>query len=240
MRMVHYFTVGALVLIPALFWTMLSGILGGGERHLWVGLFSAVLAVAVHTLVILFMIVTGRVLREAMRARPLGPQFLGELNQFFARKQAYPLAVLAAFATVVAGVLGFSQRGFGISPAWHMLIGVAAVLLNLWALQEELRVLRQNQALLDRAAAELDALDERLAASGVLPEAEPPYDAAAWARWGRIVAVSAWLPYLYWGLIDKRGDFAKVSVHPWVELSLLGLLVWWLAHRERRAESRAG
>ena len=39
-----------------------------------------------------------RVLRAAMQARRLEPTFLAELNDFFARRRAYPLAIFAAFA----------------------------------------------------------------------------------------------------------------------------------------------
>ncbi|HVS09080.1 MAG TPA: hypothetical protein VMS76_04330 [Planctomycetota bacterium] len=235
MRMVHYFLVAAILFVPALVWTAATGALDA-EAHLWAGLFTAVLGIALHTLVILFMIVTGRVLKEAMRTRPLGPVFLEELNQFFAEKRAYPLAGLGAVSIVTAGVLGFAPRGFGIAPAWHVAAGAIALALNLWAVLEEHRALRGNQALLDRTAAELDRLDReqpagaRAEPQGVADGIEPRH----LARWGAIIAVSAWLPYLYWGLINWRGDLTRVSLHPWIEISGLGLVLWWLGRRGPR------
>src|SRR5262245_10189643 len=104
MRMWHYFLAGALLLVPALFVAVGFGLtFDGSTRHLWAGLFAAALGVGLHTLVILFMLVTGRVIREAVRARALAPEFLVELNQFFGRKRAYPLAGLGAAALVAAG-----------------------------------------------------------------------------------------------------------------------------------------
>ena len=44
------------------------------------------------------MVRIGRILREAMRARALGPEWLAELNRFFAERRAYPLSVLAALS----------------------------------------------------------------------------------------------------------------------------------------------
>lgn len=238
MRMVHYFLVGVLLLVPSLGAALYTGWNhDGSERHLWVGLFAATLAIGVHTLLILFMVITGRVLREAMRSRPLGPEFLAELNAFFERKSAYPLAVGAAFAVVAAGVLGFSQRGFGISPAWHMLLGALAVFGNLWALIEEVRALRVNQRLIDRVASTLDAMDREKLEQGEELPADEPVEPSAIARWGLVVAVSSWLPYLYWVFINWRGDFSRVSLHPWIEASAAGLFVWWLASREVRARS---
>jgi hypothetical protein len=233
MRMVHYFLAGVLLLVPALGWTVLSGLAHDGtEHHFWVGLITASMGVAVHTLLILFVLITGRVLREAMQARPLGPEFLAELNEFFARRRAYPLAVMAAFSIVAAGVLGNTARGFGISPVWHWTAGLAAVGLNLWALQEEMRILRANQKLVDRVAAALDEMDRESA-----PVEEPPPDAATVGKWSLAVTIGAWFPYLYWSLFEYRGDFARVSIHPWVELSAVALLVWLLARRERRGEA---
>jgi len=231
MRMRHYFAAAALLLVPALLAVLLSGLFhDASERHLWIGLFTAILGVAVHTLVILFMLVTGRVLREAMRARALGPEWLAELNRFFAERRAYPMAVLGAFSLVAAGVLGMTAHGFGISPAWHMLVGVAAVFANLWALAEERRALGANQRLIDQVAAELDRMDREATARGAPPavaSASPEGDRRAVARLGLTLLVGSWLPYLYWALITWRGDFARVSVHPWLEASLAGLALWW-------------
>jgi hypothetical protein len=239
MRMAHYFAALAALVIPALLWTAWTGFALGGEVHVGWGLFGAVYTAAVHTLLILFMLVTGRVLKEAMAARPLGPEFLSELNQFFAKKKAYPVALLAASVTAAAAVLGFAHRGFG-TPTWiHWSAGLAAIALNLWAIPAEYRALRENQGLLDRAARELDRIDREQQAKGgsAVPvvDLEQPFDPAGAARWGLIVAVSAWFPYLYWALIVWRGDFARVSLHPWIEGSILGLAVWLVAAREARA-----
>ena len=238
MRMWHYFLAGALLLAPALLATAMLGLaFDGSKKHLWAGLFTATLGVGVHTLVILFMLVTGRVLKEAIRARRLSDSFLAELNAFFGRKRAYPLAGLGASSIVAAGVLGYGSRGFGISPVWHWIVGIGTVLLNLWALQEELRALKENQRLVDRAAAELDEFDRAQAAAGVAPEPEPPPAPILSLRNGLTLLIGPWLPYLYWSLVVWRGDFTRMSLHPWVELSALGALVTLLALRRRASDA---
>lgn len=232
MRMWQYFTAGALVLVPTLLATVLLGLtFDGSSKHLWTGLFAAALGVGVHTLVILFMLVTGRVLREAIRARRLSDEFLAELNSFFARKSAYPLAGLGAASLVAAGVLGYGARGFGISPAWHWLAGLTALFVNLWALQEEYKALRANQKLVDRAADELDKIDRDLEAAGAPLPPEVPSGPWISLRNGLTLAIAPWLPYLYWSVIVWRGNFEKVSLHPWIELSALGVVVTLLALR---------
>jgi hypothetical protein len=210
MRMVHYYL--ALVL-PAPFLllaTLLAGLFhDGSERHVGLGLVTAILCVGVHTLLILFMIVTGRVLRAAMQSRRLPGEFLEELNEFFARKKAYPVALGAAAATAATAVLGYG-RNIGVPVEVHMLCGIGIVCLNPWAMLVGVRTLRENQVLIDRAADVLDRLD------AATPEEERVVDTGPdWAFGPRarclVFAVSAWLPYLYWALVVWRGEFARVA-----------------------------
>lgn len=209
MRMVHYYLALALLLAPCLLLTLLSGAFqDGSERHLMLGIFTAVLSVATQTLLILFMIVSGRVLKAAMQSRALPAAFLAELNLFFAQRRAYPMAIFAAFAATVAAVLGYG-RYIGVPAGVHMLAGLAAVLLNALALGHGLRALRANQLLLDRAAAELDHLDA--IGAPVRPGAgEPQWSYPPATRW-LVFALSAWGPYLYWSLVVWRGAFAHVA-----------------------------
>ena len=212
MRMIQYFLGMAVLAVPALLATVGTGMFHDGTQlHLSVGLFAAILAVATHTLLILFMIVTGKVMKAAMESRPLPESFLTELNAFFARNKAYPVSGLAAVSIVVVAVLGYGQHAFGLSPAVHMMLGLLAVLFNLWALQVEYQALRANQGLLDRTARALDAIDRRIEEEGeeaeLLDEGPPANPTRGWL----IVAVSAWLPYLYWGLIEWGGNFGRIG-----------------------------
>ena len=226
--MTHYFWVFAGLLVPALAAAAWTGFTGA-ESHLTTGLVCSVLAVGTHSLLILFLIVTGRVLREAVRVRNLPREFLDELNLFFANRRAYPTAGLASVFIVVAAVLGYANRSFGIHPSVHMLIALGALFYNLYALSLESRAIIENQRLLDRASAELNASDAR----GEGPVAEPSPGVVSPMPWGPTLMAGAWLPYLYWGLVTWRGDFSKVSLHPWIELSAFGALLIFLSTRSR-------
>lgn len=234
--MFHYFAVALVVTVPLLLATTWLGMTGKVDLHFQVALITAIATVGTHSLLILFMIITGRILREAIRARQLSGEFLGELNDFFARKAAYPAALLGAVSIVAAGVISLAQGEFGWSPATHMFAGVVALMVNLWAFPLELRVLRENQGLVDRVAEELDRIDVALEAQGELPE-ELPLEPAAIARGGLIVGISAWMPYLYWVLVEHRGDFAQASIHPWVEVSVLGFAAWLLARGAQQEDT---
>lgn len=233
MRMVYYYTALAAATIPALLATAVLGAMGS-PHHLPLGLFSAILAVAIHSLVILFMIITGRVLREAQRNRQLSPSFLEEANRFFGEQAGYPAAVFGAFSIVAAGVLGYGAHGFGISPLVHIVAGLLALAINAWAVSVEYRALKRNQDLIDRAAHELDRMDREAEERGEELPPPPPPDPRRPARLGLTLAIAAWLPYLYQALILWRGDFSRASIHPWLEVSILGTALFLVGRGERR------
>lgn len=238
MRMVHYFLIAALTSGPALLVAAALGFFGSLDLHFKVALPAAILTVGAHTLLILFMIVTGRILREAVRNRQLSQAFLDELNVFFERKSAYPAAIFGSFSIVMAGVAGQAAPALGLPLAVHWIGGLLALALNLWALPIEFSALKENQRLVDAAATELDRLDRELEAAGEeLPE-EEPLTAGAIARGAGIVAISAWMPWAYIALIMSEGNFLETSVHPFLEVSLVATLVWWLARGEARREER--
>lgn len=229
MRMTHYFLGFASLLVLALGFTAWTGITGS-ESHLSAGLIASVFAVGTHSLVIMFMLVTGRILREAMRVRGLSSKFLEELNAFFSDRRAYPAAGLSCAFIVTAAVLGYGNYSFKIHPSVHMLTALGALFFNFYALTLEVQVLRANQRLLDRVNAELAASDAR----GEGPLAGPSPGVVSPMPWGPTLAAGAWLPYLYWGLFTWRGDFSKVSLHPWIELSGVGFLLIILSVRRGR------
>jgi len=230
--MIHYFaTLTGLATILLLLATWAG--LAGSPQHLYLGLSAAITAGATHSLVILFSIVSGRVLREAIRARKLDGALLDELNEFFAKKSAYPAALFAVLFIATAAVLGFANYGFGLNPMVHMIAGFVALIVNLWAFSVEGRAILANQDVLDRAAARLDELDRIARDEGEDVEyvdAEP----LNLKRVGWSLTLGSWLPYLYQVLILWKGDFGRVSIHPWLEGSLLGLWILFLATRESR------
>lgn len=246
MRMFHYWAAFAALVIPALLAAAFTGFAGAGAVHLAVGLCAAVGAVALHTLVILFMLVTGRVLREAMRARKLSGEFLAELNAFFAAKPAYPAAILGAFSITVAAVLGYGSRGFGLPAAVHWTAGILALVANLWAAAMEATALRANQRLIDRAKHELDRLDRERAEADArshapgapgAPEAPPRFTPAQ--RWV-LAAIAFWGPYFYWALVVWKGRFDSVPPGLLVfsiAASGLALACGWLTRGARSADN---
>ena len=232
--MVHYYAVFALLMIPALLLTIWSGFQGsGGSFHLGAGLVTAVLCVATQTLLILFMILTGRILKAAMQVRPLSPVHLEELNRFFSKHKGYPVAVAGALSVTVTAVLGYGPN-IHVPSLVHISFGIVAALINLWSIQIGISTIKANQVLLDRVSAELDRLDDEIGPAEEA-EGEIQWVISRLARFG-IYALSAWLPYLYWGFVVWKGDFAKMPSAFLIltAVASLGLFVYALSQRNVR------
>ena len=228
MRMIHYFGAAAVLTIVALLVSAWLGISGQLDVHFRVALVTAILTIGTHSLLILFMVITGRIIREAILHRDLPAEFLAELNEFFSRKKAYPAALLGAVSIVAAGVLGTAQSAIGLPPMTHMLVGILALCVNFFAILVEIQAVLSNQGLVDRVAVALDEIDRELAEEGE-PSAEDEPDPRAKSRAAMAVCLGSWVPYIYWGLVVWRGDFSQVSIHPWLECSIAGFLIWGLA-----------
>ena len=134
MRMIHYFGAAAFLTIVALLVSAWLGISGQLDVHFRVALVTAILTIGTHSLLILFMVITGRIIREAILHRDLPAEFLAELNEFFSRKKAYPAALLGAVSIVAAGVLGTAQSAIGLPPMTHMLVGVLDLCVNFFTI----------------------------------------------------------------------------------------------------------
>jgi hypothetical protein len=222
--------------VPAALALLATMMLGFAETtratHVAAGLVTSILVVAVHTLLILFMVVTGRVIKSAMRTRPLSPEFLPELNAFFATKRGFPVAVFAVLAIVSVAVLGYSHRGFGTPSSVHWGLGVVAVAFNLWAFRDSHATLGENQLLLDRLTNELDRLDAEREARGEPPPAVPDDNLLGPRARYLVFAAVAWIPYVYWTvLLGERTS----SVFPILSaaVSASGLLAAWRAPGKR-------
>lgn len=229
--MVHYYAVFALLMIPALGLTIWTGFQhSGGSFHLGAGLLTAVLCVATQTLLILFMILTGRILKAAMQVRPLDPKYLDELNRFFAQHKGYPVAIAGALSVTVTAVLGYGPN-INVPSIVHISFGIAAAVINLWSIQIGVQTIRANQNLLDRVSAELDKLDDEIGPAKEA-EGEIQWVISPLSRYG-IYALSAWLPYLYWGFVVWKGDFASMpgAFVILTAVASVGLLLYALAQR---------
>jgi len=236
MRMSHYFLSLAVLSVGGLLVTIGAGLLRQ-PWHLSAALPTALVVVALHSLVILFMLIGSRLLREAIQNCGLDPAYLGRANIYFKRLSGLFLSLGGAFSIVAAAVLGYGERAFRL-PSWvHLSAGLFAAVLTVVSVPHGWRVLRGMERLLDETGEILAAEDRRRAAAGLGPVDQdhvPRRDSQA--QVGLFIALAPWCVYLYQALIVWQGRFGKVSLHPWLELSAVGLLIWWLGRRKKQVE----
>jgi len=237
MRMSHYFLSLAVLAVGGLLATALAGV-AGWDLHLWIALPTAIVVVGLHSLVILFVLIGGRLLREAINNCGLDPGFLARNNAYFKSVSGLFLTIGGALSIVAAGVLGYAERAFSIPPEVHLLVGIGAAVITLLALPREYRALRTVEALLDETRETLAAEDLNRAAEGLGPvdEGHVPYRDSQ-SHIGLFLVIAPVLVYLYRALIVWRGRFDRVDVHPWLEISIVGLVIWWLGRRKGEGDA---
>jgi len=231
MRMSTYFMSLLTLAVVGLIATATAG-LTGSSMHLMLGLGTAFVVVGLHSMVILFMLICARLLREGHENCGLSATYLKRSNDFFREKGGFFLALAGAFSIVAAGVLGYSKHAFGIPAEVHLYTGLFAMLITFIGIPIELQALRNVEGLLDEARVLLDREDEVRATRGEAPlgSDHQPYKDSPRGIAGFVLIVPV-LIYLYQGLMVWHGDFTQVSLHPWIEIAGVGAIMLVLARR---------
>ncbi len=231
MRMSQYYLSLLSFALLGLAATALAGVSGSGH-HLTIALPTALVVVGLHSSVILFALIGSRLMREAANNCGLSADYLDRSNAYFRRVSGLFLSLGGAFSIVAAAVLGYGNRAFGLPPEVHLLVGIGAAALTLISIPYEYATLKSVERLLDQSRAALEAQDQARAAQGLepvdadcVPQKDSPVQIAIFVTMAPLMA------YLYRGLIVWQGRFDQVSVHPWIEIAAVGLVLWIRARR---------
>jgi hypothetical protein len=133
-----------------------------GDHSLWlthwvVGLFTALLTLAVHCLIFLYFLGTGRWVKEVGLAYDLPDAPLPRRTREL-KRAAFPPALFAMLITIATVAAG-AGADTGVWP-WpiHLTLAILAVLVNLWAFPIEYRNLRANGVVLEAVMREVDRI----------------------------------------------------------------------------------
>ncbi len=121
----------------------------GGETHALLGLAAAIFAVLCHALMFIYLIGTGKTLKEGVETRGLDPALLPEWRRDLAR--AIAPGGLGTFAVTAAAVLAGFEAPW-IRRGLHPSLAILAFGVTAWALVRELSVIASSRERMRRAA----------------------------------------------------------------------------------------
>jgi len=115
--------------------------LGGGEigRHISYGIYSTLVILLAHSMMMFYLIGKGRAVKDAMAEHRVDGDYYRRLAT--ARKPVFSIATLAMAATMTTAILGASVDTGVLPPIVHGVIAGAAILCNLAAVKTEMAAL---------------------------------------------------------------------------------------------------
>jgi hypothetical protein len=136
--------------------------------HFILGLTTVLINLAVHCLIFLYLLGTGRYVKEIALAyeipdRPL-PYQTREL-----KRRTFPVALLAMLVSIATAAAGMGVQMSHWPWYVHLSLGIATLLVNGWAFVVEYRNARINGEILDQVLQEVDRIR---AERGLPPNAE--------------------------------------------------------------------
>lgn len=126
------------------------GVRGGrdwGTYHQLGGVLATLTCCAVHCIVFTYFIATAKWMRHAIDVKRLDPALADPTRSF--KAQAFPAALLAIGVVFLTAVFGAARVGYGVSPLWHHVLAVAAVVVNAGVAALEYRAIVRNGALIE-------------------------------------------------------------------------------------------
>ena len=115
--------------------------LGGGDvgRHISYGIYSTLVTLLAHSMMMFYLIGKGRAVKDAMAEHRVEGDYYRRIAD--ARKPVFSIATLAMAMTMTAAILGASVDTGVLPPIVHGLIAGGAILCNLVALTREITAL---------------------------------------------------------------------------------------------------
>ena len=134
--------------ISGLVLTAIVGLSGGDiSRHISFGIFSTMVTLLAHSMMMFYLIGKGKAVKDAMVDGGLQGDFHRQIAR--ARKRVFSSATLAMAVTMVAAIVGASVDTGGLPPIVHGMIAYGAVAANLAAGKIEIDAIGEASRVVD-------------------------------------------------------------------------------------------
>jgi hypothetical protein len=137
--------------LAGLVFTAFLGLTGvSGEaigRHISFGIFSTLLLLLAHSMMMFYLIGKGKAVKDAMAEGGLTGDYAGRIA--VARRPVFSVGTFAMAVTIVAALLGASVDTGVLPPIVHGVVAYGAVASNLAAIKTEMDALAVSQRVVD-------------------------------------------------------------------------------------------
>ena len=117
------------------------------SRHIAFGIFSSLITLLAHSMMMFYFIGKGRAVKDAMAEGGLTGDFYRRIAAV--RKPVFSIGTLAMVATMVAAILGGGVDTGVLPPMVHATIAYGAIACNLAALKIEIEALGTSSRIVD-------------------------------------------------------------------------------------------
>ena len=123
------------------------------SRHVSFGIFSAMLILLAHSMMMFYLIGKGKAVKDAMAEHGVAGDYYRRFAS--ARKPVFGIATLAMAATMVAAILGASVDTGVLPPIVHAMIAYGAIACNVAAGKIEIDALTRSTRIVDEVNARI-------------------------------------------------------------------------------------
>ena len=147
---------GVIIGIAGLAATAVLGLLGADlARHISYGIFSTMITLLAHSMMMFYLIGKGKAVKDAMAEGHLTGDYYRRIA--VARKPVFSVGTFAMAATIVAALLGASVDTGLLPPIVHAMIAYGAIACNLAAVKIEVDALSASSRVVDEVNRLLDS-----------------------------------------------------------------------------------
>ena len=116
-------------------------------RHISFGIFSTMLLLLAHSMMMFYFIGKGRAVKDAMKENEMTGDHYRRIAA--ARKPVFSIATYAMVATMIAAIIGASVDTQVMPPIVHAMIAYGAIACNIAAVKVEVDALTESNRIVD-------------------------------------------------------------------------------------------
>jgi hypothetical protein len=117
------------------------------SRHISYGIFSTLIMLLAHSMMMLYLIGKGKAVKDAMAEHSVAGDYYRRIA--VARKPVFSIATLAMAVTMVAAIMGASVDTGVLPPIVHAMIAYGAIACNVAAVKIEIAALLASTRIVD-------------------------------------------------------------------------------------------